>query len=132
MLSGPRNTKERHPSARLFAMKAGAVIYAGALVAHDNGLAVPGRVAAGLVGIGRAMESLNNTGGADGAERVAVEAGCFCYGNSASDTVTAASIGKPVYIVDDETVSATHATNTRSIAGICFDVDDSGVWVTFA
>lgn len=132
MLSGPRNTKERHPSARLFPMKAGAVIHAGALSAHENGLAVRGREATGLIGIGRAMESADNKDGADGDKTIAIETGCFCYSSSATDPVTRASIGKPVYIIDDETVAATSGTDARSVAGVCFDVDDSGVWVTFA
>lgn len=132
MLSHERNTKSREPRTRVVPLKAGVIIFAGALAASDNGLAAPGRTAVGLVGLGRATETVDNSTGAAGAKRVPIEAGCFCYGNSPADAVTAASIGKQVFIVDDETVAATNGTNTRSVAGICFDVDDGGVWVTFA
>lgn len=116
---------------RSSAAKAGVIIFAGALAASDNGFAAPGRTAVGLVGLGRATATVDNSAGANGAKKASIEAGCFQYGNSATDPVTAASIGKQVFIVDDETVAATNGTNTRSVAGICFDVDDGGVWVTF-
>lgn len=131
MLASARNTKARHATVRVMPVKAGVVIHAGALVANDAGVAAPGRTALNLVGLGRAAETVDNTGGANGAQRVPIEAGCFHYANSATDPVTAASINKDVFIVDDETVAATNGTNTRSMAGKCFDLDDGGVWVTF-
>ncbi|KQZ87205.1 hypothetical protein ASD64_07120 [Mesorhizobium sp. Root157] len=129
MLSNERNTKSRTANRRVVPVKAATVIFAGALVVNDAGKAAPGKTAAGLVGLGRAAETVDNT---SGGKSIEIDAGTFLFGNSSADPVTAASIGKDVYIVDDETVAATSDTNARSVAGICFDVDDSGVWVTFA
>lgn len=126
-----RNTKERHATVREVPVKANAVVRAGSMVVNDAGFAAPGRTALNLVGLGRAAETVDNTGGANGARHVPVDVGCFHYANSATDPVTTASIGKDVFIVDDETVAATNGTNTRSVAGKCFDLDDGGVWVAF-
>jgi len=131
MLASARNTKARQPHVRPLGIKANVIVHAGSLVVNDAGLAAPGRTALNLVGLGRASETIDNTGGANGAALVLVEAGCFQFANSATDPVTDASIGKDVFIVDDETVAATNGANTRSVAGKCFDVDDGGVWVTF-
>ena len=55
-----------------------------------------------------------------------------CFANSAAaDAITLADIGADCYIVDDQTVAKTSATNTRSVAGKVFDVDAEGVWVDF-
>lgn len=109
-----------------FAIKAGATIYAGSLVALDaNGDAAPGSTATGLTAAGKAL-----TGSADNASVVDVERGVFRWANSAAgDAITAADWGKTVYIVDDQTVAKTSASNTRSVAGICRGVDAAGVWV---
>ncbi len=129
MLSNERNTLSRSASRLVMEAKAATVIYAGALVVNDGGKAAPGKTAAGLVALGRAAETVDNT---NGGKSVEIDKGTFRYGNSGADPVTAASIGKQVYIVDDETVAATSDTNARSVAGVCFDLDDNGVWVTFA
>lgn len=117
---------------REIGVKANAVIYAGALVVNDAGVAAPGRTATGLVAIGRAEQTVNNTGGADNAQRIKVRRGVFGFKNKADDLVVAADVGKDCYIVDDETVAKTHATNTRSIAGKVFAIDGDTVFVDFA
>jgi hypothetical protein len=53
----------------------------------------------------------------------------FLWANDGADPVTQASIGKPCYVVDDQTVAATHNSNARSLAGTVLAVDASGVWV---
>ena len=61
-----------------------------------------------------------------------VEKGVHCLANSSSaDAITLADIGSDCFIVDDQTVAKTSATNTRSVAGKVFDVDADGVWVDF-
>lgn len=106
-------------------------IYAGALVMKNaSGYATKGATATGQVAVGRANESVDNSSGAAGAKFVTVEAGEFKFKNSASaDLITIADVGVDCYIVDDETVAKTHATNTRSIAGKVTGVDADGVWV---
>lgn len=106
---------------------ANAKIYAGSLVVMEGGYAKPARSATGLKGAGRAEETVDNTGGADGAVNVPVRRGCFRFANAGD--VTLANWGDPAYAVDDQTVSASSNTNTRSQVGVIRDVDAQGVWV---
>lgn len=112
-------------------LKTNVKIYAGALVVLDAGVAAPGRTATTLVAIGRAEQTVDNTGGADNALKVRVRRGVFAFKNKADDLVVAADVGKDCYIVDDETVAKTSATNTRSIAGKVFQIDGDQVFVEF-
>lgn len=109
-------------------VKGSTTIYQGGIVTMDNGLAVPGRTAAGLIALGIAQMTVVNSG-ADGAKKVPVERGTFKFANLGTDAVTAADIGKDCFIVDDQTVAKTSATNTRSIAGKVMEVDADGVFV---
>lgn len=132
MLAADRNTLTKDGKLIPVPVAAGAKIYAGALVvANATGYAAPGSTATTLTYLGRAEEYVDNTGGADGAVTVRVRRGCaFYWKNSAGDAVTQASLGKPCYIVDDETVSKTNAGgNTQSAAGTVIGVDAGGVWV---
>lgn len=113
---------------------ANAKIFAGALVALTAaGYATPGAVSTTLKKPGRARDTVDNTGGANGAKTVEIEYGCFAYANSAAgDAITIADIGASAYIVDDQTVAKTNGGGTRSVAGEIVDVDSAGVWVKFA
>lgn len=128
-LTQPRVTTSRHSGRWPYPVAAGAKIWQGALVVLDAGYAKPAATATGLIALGRAEETVDNTAGAAGAVAVPVERGVFYFDNSATDAITQADVGKNAYIVDDETVAKTHATNTRSIAGIIRAVDTYGVWV---
>lgn len=112
---------------------AGVVIHAGALVAiGTDGYVHPGATATTLRGLGCASESVDNSSGAAGAVRVPFARGVFAYGNSAAaDAITLADVGTNCYIVDDQSVSKTSGSNTRSVAGVVRDVDAAGVWVEF-
>lgn len=129
-LTNDRNTPERDGTLRAFPVKAGAHIYAGALVVLDAGKARPAATALGLVAVGRAESEVNNSAGQDGDETVTVKRGTFRFANSAAaDAITLAQVGSTCYIVDDETVAKTDGTGTRSAAGTVVDVDAAGVWV---
>ena len=132
-LSADRNTVRRSGDTIQMGVAANKKIYAGSLVARDAaGYATPGATATTLIGVGRANETIDNTGGANGAVSVEVEKGVFRFGNSAGDPITIADIGATCYIEDDETVSKTNAGgNSQSVAGTIFDVDANGVWVKF-
>jgi len=106
-------------------------IFAGALVAANaTGFATPGAIATTLTYLGRAEEYVDNSGGADGAKTVLVRIGkAFKFKNLGADLVTQAELGKTCYITDDETVSKTNATNTKSAAGKVLGVESDGVWV---
>ena len=89
------------------------------------------RQALGLIADGRFEETVDNTGGADGAVKVVVRKGTFRFANSAAgDAVARTEIGKTVYLVDNQTVAKTDGGGTRSPAGKVFDVDAQGVWIT--
>lgn len=129
-LTKERDTPEIANGGRRISLpvKGGAMIYQGALVALENGFAVPAAKAAGLIAAGRAEETIANPG-ADGAVSVQVSRGIFVYANStaAADRVSAAHLLQPCYIEDDQTVTAAAAGS--SVAGLVIRVDESGVAV---
>lgn len=106
-------------------------IFAGAItVLNAAGDAAPGSTATGLVPRGVAVATADNSGGSAGDIRVQTRPGVYRFGNSAAaDLIARAEIGDDCYIVDDQTVAKTSATNTRSVAGKIVDVDADGVWV---
>ena len=130
-LSANRQTPELVGGIHDFDMAANAVMFAGSLaVINAAGYAAPGTTALGLRAAGRVEEYANNTGGANGAKKARIKPGVFRFANSAAgDLIAAADIGNDCYIVDDQTVAKTSATNTRSIAGKIVNVDAQGVWV---
>ncbi|MGO4196552.1 hypothetical protein AB4Z13_14410 [Rhizobium sp. YAF28] len=133
-LSADRNTPRVERGVRVFPVAAGAVLFYGAQAAiNAAGNAVPVTTALGLKGAGRVEKRADNTGGAAGAINVEVAIGTFRFNNSAGgDLITKADIGSDAYGVDDQTVAKTSASNTRSVVGKIYDVDDLGVWVMYS
>lgn len=116
---------------------ANAILYTGGIGVLDGGFLKPGRTATGLVAIGVIAETVDNTGGANGAVRCELRRdGAWCFANHTPDPVTRLHIGGLAYIIDDQTVAATAGivagNPTRSAAGRIVDVDDAGVWIEFA
>ena len=132
-LTAPRNTPAALGDVRKVPLPANGKIFQGAMVQINNaGYAVKGAATSTSTTIGRAEETVDNTGGANGAASITVRRGIFRYGNSASgDLIARTEIGKTVYVVDDQTVAKTNNAGARPAAGICFDVDAQGVWVEF-
>jgi len=130
-LTKDRNTPAKDGKLIVVPVAAGAKIYAGALtVANATGYAAPGSAALNRTYLGRAEESADNTGGADGDITVPVRRGiAFHFKNAGADLVTQAEQGKDCYIFDDETVAKTDGTGSRSVAGKVLAVDSDGVWV---
>lgn len=128
-LTRDRNTPLMNATVIAVLVASNAKIFAGALVvANANGYAAPGSTAAGLTYLGRAEESVDNTGGADGAATVPVRRlSAFKWGNDGS--ITQAHQGKTAYIVDDQTLAATDGTGTRSAAGRIVGIESDGVWI---
>lgn len=129
-LTADRNTAYKDGGLAAYGVAAATVIFAGALVAvNSSGYAVPASDTAGLRVVGRAEERQDNSAGADGALTVSIREGkVLGMKNSAGNAVTAADIGRPVYVEDDETVANAGGTNSI-IAGICIGLDSYGVWV---
>jgi hypothetical protein len=102
-------------------------IFQGSLVVSDGGYAAPGTAATGKIALGRAEQTVDNTGGANGAKSVNVKPGCFLYANKGGDTLAISDRGALCYISDDQTVCKTGTG--KSIAGTVIDVVAQGVWV---
>lgn len=130
-LAADRNTPMKDGELVAVPIAANVKVYAGGLTAaNSTGYATPGAAAATLTYLGRAEETVDNTGGAAGAKTVLVRRGkAFKYKNSGADAVTQAEFGKTCYIVDDETVAKTDGAGARSAAGKVVGVEADGVWV---
>lgn len=127
-----RDTNEIANGARYIVLpvKGGTIIYQGAQVAIDvNGYAIPGKKAVDITAAGRAEETVDNTGGEDGAFTIKVARGVFVWDNTATtaNKITTAHLLKPCYIEDDQTVTA--LATGASAAGIVVRVDENGVAV---
>ena len=128
-LSAPRLATEKAGDTSTAPVAADTKIWQGALVVMEGGVAKPGKTALSLVVLGIAGETVDNSGGAAGAKKVTTRRGVFRFVNLAADALTEADIGKDAYLVDDQTVAKTAATNTRSVAGTVIDVDAVGAWI---
>ncbi|MBH2032398.1 MAG: hypothetical protein I8H73_06055 [Pseudomonadales bacterium] len=128
-LNRDRNTPQKVAGIIPVPAAANAKVFAGAIVvANATGFAAPGSTATGLTYLGRAEESVDNTGGANGALSVQVRRlSAFKWANDGS--ITQAHQGKTAYIVDDQTLAATDGTGTRSAAGRIVGIDADGVWI---
>lgn len=128
-LTAPRLLSEKAGATSTAPVAASTKIWQGAIVVMDSGVAKPGATATGLVVLGVAEETVDNSGGIAGALTITPRRGTFRFVNLSSDALTTADVGKDAYLVDDQTVAKTSATNTRSIAGKVIDVDASGAWI---
>lgn len=125
-----RNTPYKDGELISVPMASGTTIPAGVIVcANATGFAVNGSTSTTLTYLGRSDEAVSNPG-ADGAKSILVRREkSFKWANDPADLVTQASMGKVCYITDNQTVSKTNGTNTRSAAGIVLAVESDGVWV---
>ncbi len=132
-LAADRNTPRLEGDVKSLLVAASIKIFAGAIVMRNaSGYATKGAVSTTLIGVGRADEQVDNAAGSAGDKSIKVRPGIHRYGNSASgDLITIADIGKPAFVVDDQTVAKTDGSAARSIAGFIYDVDSVGVWVEF-
>lgn len=131
--TGPRSTPAALGDHRVVPLPANGKVNQGAMVQiAATGYGVAASATAANITIGRAEETVDNTGGANGDKSVKTRRGIFRYANSAAgDLIGRTEIGKTVYVVDDQTVAKTNNAGARPAAGICFDVDAQGVWVEF-
>jgi hypothetical protein len=128
-LTTNRYTKHRDGIITAHPVKAATKIYKGSLVCADStGYAVPGADAAGQSFLGVAIEEADNSGGAAGALSVRVQtSGIFSLAKSGS--ITQASIGATLYIVDDQTVGLAATTTNDIPCGRREALDGGDVWV---
>jgi hypothetical protein len=110
-LTQPYETHEREGLIVAYPVKANARIWKGALVCIDStGYLVPASDTANLRFVGVAFESVDNTGGANGAKRCrVVKRGTFIYNRIGS--FTQADIGTTARAVTDNEVAKTSTNN---------------------
>jgi hypothetical protein len=134
-LTAPTTRKSRSGKVRSWPVKASAAIFQNGLVALLAGQAIAARagVDATEAGTIRVVGLANHsaTGGAsDGDVKIETDDGCFLFKiGTAGDALTRADVENDVYVIDDQTVGKTHATNTRPRAGVLKDVTSEGAWV---
>ncbi|WP_243092579.1 capsid cement protein [Thermus hydrothermalis] len=110
-------------------VKAGAVIRQGALVMVSGGYAEEAGPGTGKIALGVAQESVDNTGGADGAKKVLVRRGVFRFENDPADPVGPTELGKDVYATGPNTVAKTGTGRSKAGRLLRLDPDGVGVWV---
>jgi hypothetical protein len=109
-------------------MAAATKIFAGTIVAvNAAGYAVAGADTAGLVGYGRAEETVDNTDGDAGDLSINVRRGVFLWANSSANPLTQAALGTIAYVEDDVTVAV--STNNAVKAGTVVRIDSEGYWI---
>ena len=130
-LTKARNTPQRDVATIEKGVAAAKTLHEGALICLSaTGYLTPGATATGLIALGRAEQTVDNSDGSAGDLTCRVRTGVFRWANSeSSDELTDAEIGDTCYVVDDQTVAKTSGSSTRSPAGIVVDVDAQGVWV---
>ncbi len=121
------------PAKLYLLVKGSTKIYAGSIVALNAGYAAPAASGLGLVAVGKALATVDNSTGADGDLSVEVLLGVFRFENSTSgDAIAQANVGSVCYLADDQTVALTSNSGARSAAGqiLGLGLDSSGVWVS--
>lgn len=126
-LTQARDTNKKHHGRYISGpVSAGAVIYAGAMVCRDaDGYFIPASDTAGISAVvGRAESTVDNTDGADGAEKLTVCTGVFAYAVSAGLLAALeANLGDSVTVVDDQTVGLAAGTVNDIVAGTLDEID---------
>jgi hypothetical protein len=118
------------PAKLFLPVKGSTKIYAGSLVVLNAGYAAPATAALGLVAVGKALTTADNSTGADGDQSIEIQVGVFRFENSsAGDAIAQANVGSYCFLVDDQTVALTSNAGARSMAGQVVQIDASGVWV---
>ncbi len=130
-LAAPRKTQRRDGNYAAYPVAAGVILYAGARAVIDStGYLRPARASTTDKASGVVEQTYDNSAGGAGAIMATVRFGVSNFVNSSSgDLITYAAVGTQCYLVDDQTVALTSATNTRVTGGIIVDVDSDGVWV---
>lgn len=118
-LTKPRDGKAKRGDSETYPMAAGVKIFAGSIVVLDAGYAKPGVEDTGLLCVGRAGFTVDNTDGLDGYASICVEESVgerdFAWSNDVTNPVTQIDVGTDCFIVDDQTVGSDNTG--RSVAG---------------
>jgi hypothetical protein len=141
-LTTSRRTPEKASTkTNVHGVKSDVACFLGGIAMLAGGFLRPGREGQGADNAAKAADAAtyrcvgifdeDAVGGAgDGDVTAEVRTGCFPFANSGGgDAITAAEIGKPCYIVDDQTVAKTNPNSTRAVCGAVNSIEDGLVWV---
>lgn len=125
-------TRDKRPlGAGVKAIKGTAAVLDTGAASPTKGYYIPAVAAADLVPCGRFTETVDNTAGANGAQKAGIDFGreftCFRWENSGANPVTAAHRGATAYFEDNQTVGVVGAG--LSAAGRIYDLEDGKVLV---
>ena len=123
-----RDTPRKAGDVMGFPVAAGVLIAQGEMVfLNSTGFAAPFSAASGMgmVGIGRAESTVDNTQGTDGALHIACFQGIFKYDNDPAAPIQQSSLGTVCAALNGHTVSAQGSIKVGRVMGIEAD----GVWV---
>lgn len=125
-----RNTFKRDGLLIGLLVAAATLIEAGKIVAvNAAGYLVEASDAAGIIVVGIADQTIDNSAGANGDLTAVVKRGeLYLLANSATNPVTQADVGSNVYIEDDETVAVAAGPVNDIVCGKCLAVGADGVW----
>ena len=105
----------------------------GVLVSTNaNGELINAADAANTTCIGVAPRRMANTGGAAAkvTPKAFAQAGCYKFGTTGGNAITAADVGKTCCVLDNQTVVRAAGTTNSIVAGIVDSIDpDGGIWV---
>lgn len=129
-LSGPRPLRQETWSRRAFKLPTGKTAYKGGIAVYDQsvGKCIPAETGAGqtdLFMLGLFYETVANASGADldVVVNLKKEVRVTWMKNDGTNPVLATDLGKDIYAVDDQTVSISSATSTRSVIGKAWALD---------
>lgn len=123
-----RDGWDAKPPLRTCKMAANGVVHKGGMVALNSSGYAGAATPTSTVVVGVAEQSVDNTGGANGAKSVTVRRGRFKFANQGTDLVTQADIATAAcYVQDDQTVR--HTATNSIVAGVPVAVESDGVWV---
>lgn len=123
-----RQTPGRVPGIRYFTSDAAGFGYLGCMVQlNAAGLLVDASATAANITVGVAHFDFGASQG------VSVDCSqVYPFVNSAgADAIAVTDIGKPAYVVDNQTVAKTSNSGARPVAGTIYDVNEYGVWIDF-
>lgn len=130
LTKGRKTAKAALPGKLTAGIVAGVTCFQGGLAILASGYARPGRQGQGADNTAKAADAATyraagvftetKTGGAaNGDVTIDIEEGPWLFKNSAAGAaITIAEIGKPCFIIDDETVAKTNPNSTRAVAGV--------------
>lgn len=130
-LTASRAVREETWQYKSFTLASGKKAFTGGIAVYDQsaGACIPAETGASqtdLFGLGLFAEDVDATGGAKAVVvKLKREVVVRWMKNDGTNPVTANDLGKDIYAVDDQTVSISSATSTRSVIGKAWALDST-------